>query len=244
MISDTKPLAGAPVVENFADVTLTVASIHGKTFRFATSVRRDPIQRAHRDGEFYEATELELIKSVFPLGGVFVDIGANVGNHSLFVAGFLSPSLVVPFEPNTEANRLLRANVALNDFHRVFDLSQLGVGLSDMDAEGFAMQERTRNLGAAKMLEGQGDIPVRRGDDMLRDLSPDFIKIDVEGMELGVLRGLTETLNRARPWMLVEVDDENASDFHDWTEQHGYQVEHRVRRYKMNENFLLKPAEN
>jgi Met-10+ like-protein len=53
-------------------------------------------------GVFYEREELEIIATHFK-GGTFVDIGANVGNHSIFAAKFLGASKVIAFEPNPTA---------------------------------------------------------------------------------------------------------------------------------------------
>lgn len=230
---------GRPI--GFPNVELTACRINGRDMRFATDRQRDPVQRCHRQGKFYEDEELAVLKSVFPLGGTFVDIGANVGNHSLFIASFLSPARVIPFEPNPIAYKLLLANICLNGLQDMFDLSNLGIGLSDVDASGYAMEKRGRNLGAAKMLPDSGDIMVERGDTRLAKVTPDLIKIDVEGMEMQVLGGLEETVARARPWLFVEVDDSNADAFAAWAEAHAYTVEFTLRRYQINQNYLLKP---
>ena len=160
---------------------LTHVRIGEQKVIFCTDMENDPIQRNHRRGQFYEGKELNGLKEVFPKGGTFVDIGANVGNHSLFAAMFLGAGKVVPFEPNPRAYRLLINNVLVNGLEQVFDLSKLGVGLSDMQEGGFAMEKRARNLGGAKMLPGEGKLQVFKGDTLLEGIEPAMIKIDVEG---------------------------------------------------------------
>lgn len=226
----------------FENIDMVACTIAGRPFRFAVDMERDPIQRHHRTGQLFEARELGLIKRVMPLGGTYVDIGANVGNHSLYVAAFLSPAKVIPFEPNVAAYKLLLANVAMNGFGSVFDLSWLGLGLSDKPGEGFAMEQRTRNLGASRMLPGGGDLRVVAGDEALAGESPDFIKIDVESMELQVLNGLEATVKRCGPWMLIEVDNHNDDAFHDWRKRADYVVETEVKRYETSTNYLVRPA--
>ncbi|TBX24735.1 methyltransferase [Roseovarius sp. JS7-11] len=226
----------------FEGIDVVACTIAGRPFRFAVDMERDPIQRHHRTGLLYEGRELSLIKRVMPLGGTYVDIGANVGNHSLYVAAFLSPAKVIPFEPNVAAYKLLLANVAMNGFGGVFDLSWLGLGLSDKPGDGFAMEQRTRNLGASRMLPGQGDLRVVAGDDALAAESPDFIKIDVESMELQVLTGLEATVKRCGPWMLIEVDKHNDEGFHGWRQRADYVVETEVQRYETSTNYLVRPA--
>ncbi len=229
--------AGQPVV--FPGVSFVRSQIHGRPMLFVTDMENDPIQRGQREGRFYEGLELELIKRVFPFGGTFVDIGANVGNHGLYAAAFLQAGRVIPFEPNPRAYRLLIANVLANGLEQRFDLSQLGCGLSDRMAAGFAMEKKGRNLGSARMIEGGGAITTRRGDAALEGITPDFIKIDVEGMEMAVLRGLEGLFARCAPAMLIEVDDRNAADFAEWLAASGYRIEARHRRYRGEENFLL-----
>lgn len=226
----------------FQGIDVVACTIAGRPFRFAVDMERDPIQRHHRTGQLYEGRELGLIKRVMPLGGTYVDIGANVGNHALYVAAFLSPIKVIPFEPNVAAYKLLLANVAMNGFGGVFDLSWLGLGLSDKPGEGFAMERRTRNLGASRMLPGQGELRVVTGDEALAGENPDFIKIDVESMELQVLNGLDATLKRCGPWMLIEVDKHNDKGFHDWLNRAEYVVDTEVKRYETSTNYLVRPA--
>lgn len=231
---------GRPWIVEGVDVVFT--RIEGRDFRFVTSHDRDPIQRKWRKGVFYEPKELDAIRAHFPPGGTFVDIGANVGNHSLFVAGFMAPEKIIPFEPNPQAYRLLMANVAMNGFQDVFDLSHIGVGLSDTPAEGYAMVFQPRNLGGSKMRrDEEGGLEVVMGDEALAGVDPDMIKVDVEGMEMQVLRGLEATIARARPVLLLEIDDGNLEDFRTWIAPFDYEVVEEVRRYQNNTNFVLVP---
>lgn len=230
-------------VVSVPDVELTFCTIHGRPVRFATDLQRDPIQRNHRAGRFYEQPELDSLRHFVPAGATFVDIGANVGNHSLYAGLFLAAAKVIPFEPNPLAYRLLMTNVLLNGLESIVSFDHIGLGLSDHEASGFGMEARNFNLGAAKMLEGEGEIELSTGDIRLADESPDFIKIDVEGMEMGVLRGLRETVARAKPNMLIEVDEENYDAFDAWVEEVGYTKVETFQRYRNNKNFLIQPQD-
>ncbi|MCP5038651.1 MAG: FkbM family methyltransferase [Rhodobacteraceae bacterium] len=230
---------GRPVHSH--NLSLTHARIKDQKVIFCTDMENDPIQRNHRRGAFYEGKELGGLQEYFPKGGTFVDIGANVGNHALFAALFLGAGKVVVFEPNPLAYRLLIQNVLVNGLEQVFDLTKLGVGLSDAEEGGFAMEKRDRNLGGAKMLPDSGKLQVFRGDTLLEDVDPAMIKIDVEGMEMEVLDGLSNVLERAHPILLVEVDNENEDLFMEWVGQNGYEVTETVQRYRLNKNHLLMP---
>lgn len=225
------------------DVTIIHTLIDETRVSFCVDMENDPIQRNHRRGQFYEQKELNDLKGLFPEGGTFVDIGANVGNHSLFAALILKAGRVVPVEPNLLAFRLLINNVLINRLEGVFDLTKLGVGLSDKTEDGYAMQARERNLGAARMLPGEGNLTVVPGDTLLTDETPDMIKIDVEGMEMMALAGLEATITTHKPILLVEVDNENENAFFAWAAAHDYVVEKTVQRYRLNKNHLLLPKE-
>ena len=172
-----------------------------------------------------------------------IDIGANIGNHGLFAAAFLSAARVIPFEPNPKALKLLLANISANGLVAKYDLSHLGKGLGAAPSAGFGMEARDRNLGAAKMLPDEGDIEITTGDLALEGDQPDFIKIDVEGMEIDVLSGLTETISRTRPNLCVEVNDENSGAMAAWIKANAYRQVDEYRRYRRSENVFLCPAE-
>jgi len=227
----------------FPEVSLYTSEIHGQRMVFAVDMQRDPIQRSHREGRFYEEEELAVIKSLFPLGGTFVDIGSNVGNHGLYAAVFLSAARVIPFEPNPKALKLLLANISANGLATKYDMSHLGKGLGAEPRVGFGMELRDRNLGAAKMLPGEGDIEITTGDLALKNDHPDFIKIDVEGMEIQVLSGLQDTISRCQPALLVEVDQENDDAFHTLIARMGYGICDTLQRYKTNKNYVIKPIQ-
>ncbi len=227
-----RPVASVPL-------ELIHASPLGLPVTFCVNMENDPIQRKHRAGEFYEQQELSVLSAIFPTGGTFVDIGANIGNHSLFAALHLKATKVIPFEPNPLAYELLIQNVLVNRLRDVVSLDFIGYGASDVARGGFGMQKRDRNLGAAKMRAGEGDVEVVRADDALADVTPDFIKIDVEGMEMQALQGLSGVLARCHPVMLVEVDQENYDAFDQWVAAQDYRELLVHQRYQTNKNFII-----
>ena len=217
------------------------AQIDGQGVFFCVRNPDDRIQRKHSRGKFYEPEELALIAAHFPKGGVFCDVGANVGNHSLYALLFLEAAQAVVFEPNPDAYTLLLANLALNRVADRADLSHLGCGLSDMAAEGMVLDLRDNNLGATRLVVGNGGIPVRTGDAMLAGRRVDFIKMDVEGMEMQALRGLEATIDACKPAIFLELEHTNRPDFLEWIAARGYRLAHEGRRFRMNQNLLILP---
>jgi FkbM family methyltransferase len=235
-------LAGEGIVW-FRDVDVTAGRFQGQRVLFATDKTHDPIQRAHRNGTFYEAEDLALIAPHVPQGSTFVDIGANVGNHTVYAAMILGVARVIPVEPNPLALRLLMLNVMMNGLEDRVSDKGYGLGLAAQAGSGFGMEPRRKNLGAARMLAGEGDISVTTGDALLQGETPGFIKIDVEGMEMDALAGLSETIDRVRPPMFIEVHTTNDAAFADWLAAKSYRVLETVKRYPNNTNYLVMPAD-
>src|SRR5271155_1215235 len=143
-----------------------------------------------------------------------LDIGANIGNHSLFFADRFAR--VIAAEPNPIFCLALRATIALNGLTNV-ELFECGFG---SEAGRFAYrQASSANLGASQfIIAGESaaakDCPqleIRIGDEVVESLDISrlgLIKIDVEGLELAVLKGLPRTLSRHDPVVMFEAPPE------------------------------------
>lgn len=208
----------------------------GALVRFFAADPDDIIQSCHVRGEFYEREELAMIERHFP-GGVYLDVGANVGNHLIYVAKFCAPEALIAVEPNVTALKFLEINLALNHI----DATVVSLGLSDAPGRAEARWP-THNLGGARMFaEPEGTVRLVAGDDLFADRKIDFMKIDVETLELAVLSGLAKTIAANRPPIFVEVDDANREAMDAWIAANRYSVTEKRRRYADNENLLLAP---
>lgn len=215
--------------------------VHGHEILFSVENPNDVIQSEHLAGRFYEPEELAIIARHFPVGGRFCDIGANIGNHSLYVAKFLHAESIVLFEPNPAAIALLECNLFLNGIQDLCDRRYLGVGLSDSPQDGVAMRTPKRNLGGARVIEGGGEISLITGDEALDGQVFDLVKIDVEGMELAVLAGMSGVIDKTRPKIFIEVDLVNHEDFLTWCKRCRYEIAEQFQRYPQNINYLVVP---
>ncbi len=210
--------------------------------RMLVTNERDIIQKEHALGRFYEREELALIAQHFT-GGSYVDIGANVGNHAVYIGALLGAERMHLFEPNPQAFRMLEVNIALNNLTAISSLNLLG--LSDA-AGSSAMVHMTNNLGAARLDSGEGEgdnVTLVRGDDVLEGEAVDFIKIDVEGHELEVLSGLEGVLRDQRPKLFVEVEDCNCEAVSALMTDDGYREAETMQRYPGRSNYLYVPSE-
>ena len=141
-------------------------------------------------------------------GGTVVDIGANRGQFTLAAASIVGPEgRVVSFEPNPAQAAVLKRDLERN---AIGNVTVHEAGLSDEPAR-MTLCVPNINSGGASFggfaSEGQAidDIPVLVGDQLLAGVRPDFIKIDVEGFELRVLKGLQRTITASQPLILTEV---------------------------------------
>jgi FkbM family methyltransferase len=177
----------------------------GREFNFLLNSEIDHIQNVIRSGQFYEIEELELLVEFAGNPKRILDVGANIGNHSIYFAHRFNPDLIIPVEPNPVVVPLLRANAGLN-WHRSFDLSVVGYGFSDRSATGVASTLSEANLGGTKLqVDEGGSIPIIAADVALPGMVFDLIKIDVEGMEREVVSGMSAILARSRAVVFIEV---------------------------------------
>lgn len=181
--------------------------------RFAGDLASMIEWQVHFFGAYEPAVLAFLRDSLMALGrgdGVAADIGANVGQHSIVMSRHAAH--VHAFEPWPTALESLRRNLALNALDNV-TVHPFGIGLEDGTLDYYP--PRGDNLGGGTFVKGTnnlhapgGRLPVRKADAVFGGLDRlDVVKIDVEGAEVDVLLGLSETLKRLRPVLVVEALD-------------------------------------
>lgn len=175
--------------------------------------RAVPSQFARLDMVLFRHDEglLTQLTRGLPSKGVFWDVGANVGYFSAYVARFLEPSRVVAFEPNAELVQSALATLA----GRYPSVEVLGVALGSEVCERNLFAGQATQYGSLSreyvLATSAGSfvstkcVPVITGDQLLHEefAAPDVVKIDVEGFELHVLRGMQELLDRDRRIELI-----------------------------------------
>jgi FkbM family methyltransferase len=152
-------------------------------------------------------------------GMTFVDVGAHYGYFTLLASRLVRPGgEVVAFEPSRHTGQLLRDNVG---------------GLRNVTVEGCAVHERQGRLSLTDfgpfdsalntvlsdarvpssdrtgLRPSAYSVPTVSLDEYLteRGLAPDVVKLDAEGAELAILRGMRRTLRTARPIVVMETGD-------------------------------------
>ncbi|MEZ5942742.1 MAG: FkbM family methyltransferase [Planctomycetaceae bacterium] len=172
----------------------------------------DHIERHLRTEGIWDRPVSDVLRAVLKPGSQFLDIGANIGYFTLMGSKLVGDDgLVVAIEPSTRALRKLTANLHRNRCGNVLLLS-LGAGVTPERVRLTLATEN--NIGGSAILANGSTgayehIPVVPLGPLLRqlDVSPDLIKIDVEGFELFALRGVFADSD-FRPAVVCEVTSE------------------------------------
>jgi FkbM family methyltransferase len=166
-----------------------------------------------RYGEYSEG-EAQLYRKLIKPGDTVVEVGANIGALTLALADIVgSEGKVIAFEPQPENFALLVQNTKDNAFEGIVTAYSIGAGCAVSTARIPALTEvANHNYGGVEIGTGMLGVSVQPLDSRLTEVSPDFIKIDVEGMEADVLRGAIETIKKHRPLLYIENDRKDKSD--------------------------------
>ena len=157
-------------------------------------------------GEFSEL-EAQFFSNLVKPGMVVVEVGANIGAHTVHLAKLVgTKGMVVAFEPQRVVFQMLCANLALNDVKNT-DAKCLAVGAAPGEITVPRVDYRKEgNFGGISLGEDEGDVVEMVALDDLMLPACHVIKIDVEGMEKQVLDGARQTITRFRPYLYVEND--------------------------------------
>ncbi|WP_312257458.1 FkbM family methyltransferase [Stutzerimonas nitrititolerans] len=229
----------------FEGKTVSGFFLNNVKISFLVNNPKDVIQWCHYHGGFYEQDELKDISLVIPTRANILDIGSNVGNHLVYFIKFCRNVQVTPFEVNPSALEMLKSNIALNAVGNQVNDKYLGIALGQFEGhvELINGDKIANNLGAASFSvsnDPQG-LVMRPLDSLNLEFKPDFMKIDVEGMEIAVLLGAEKTILDARPPLYVEVAPQNRAEFKKVLKEWGYTIERTHQRHKGVVNYLCVP---
>ena len=160
-----------------------------------------------RYGEFSPG-ESELFRKILQPDMLVVEIGANIGAHTVELSQLVGVrGTVVAFEPQRVVFQTLCANIALNNCANVYTYqSAVGDHVGTIKVP-FLPPDQFNNFGGLSLrgTEAGDDVPLTTLD-ALNLPTCHLLKIDVEGMEVEVLRGAADTIARCRPVIYAEDD--------------------------------------
>lgn len=182
--------------------------------------------------DYYERNTLEKVFGLYQNGilrevvsrGTILDIGANIGNHTLYFCNECNAKKIYCFEPIEQIFSILERNISLNHLEDRVELRQIGVG--EREERAASVGYSIYNIGGSHLEENvSGDICIKRLDDLKIEGNVVFIKIDVEGMEYSVLKGGMELIKNNKPYIMVESFENKVDEIKRLLSNIGYTYE-------------------
>ena len=169
-----------------------------------------------KKGKFYENNMLEYIQRNYS-GGVFVDCGACIGNHTLFFAAFCKPVRVIAIEPDVNNAKHIEKNVSINKFKHV---QVINAAVSDYNGRG-AMEKFGKGEGHQKLVWGDSVDVITLDSLELQNVT--LIKLDVEWSEPQALVGAHNILSAQHAALFVEANTKSEQQqIKKYLKQFGY----------------------
>jgi len=195
------------------EVAMNMEAFNG---RFMAGTRTDLFRTIAVTGE-YEPELAKICKTYLRPDRDAIDIGANIGLYTVMMARHLRGRKVVAMEPTPNALARLRRNLQTNGVQEQV-IVFAGVA-ADKDGraeiktivgkEEYSSMGELTHAAVAGLRHEVLDVPATTIDTLASEHALDvgFIKIDVEGMEHVVLRGMENVLKKHRPVILAELSD-------------------------------------
>lgn len=202
---------------NSDPVALSIEGLQTALHMYVHGAQDKHVSRKIREHRIWEPFETSLIMSRLKTGGIFVDVGANIGYFTIIAASLVGKQgHVYAFEPDPENYRLLQKNCAYNFLQS--NVHAVRGGLCNRDCAGHLYLSED-NLGdhqiyASAGVREQVDIALYQGADYLRRQlehdqfeTIDLIKVDTQGSEFEVMLGLMPLLQElpVKPAILIEL---------------------------------------
>ncbi|MBG6218719.1 FkbM family methyltransferase [Arthrobacter sp. CAN_A6] len=161
-----------------------------------------------KTGTFYELDFLQFMRRLLEPNSLVVDVGANIGNHTLFFSRICS-CRVVSYEPLESTALLLKRNVELNFTDGTVSVRVAALG--EVNGKASVSSFTSANVGGARLCaDPEGSMILSTLDAEWFESPVAYLKIDAEGMDLAVLRGAMNLVDKDRPLISCEASDDAA----------------------------------
>jgi FkbM family methyltransferase len=241
---DGIPLSTQALARGLLDGRETV-EVRGRSrsWRFPFVATNFSVALPQMSGAFYEHSALESLRSLVRPGDTVVDVGANIGNHTVYFAGEAG-CRVLPFECNPKMAAHLRATIEMNALSDLVDLSHLGKAVSSFEGT-IPFRFVRDDYSFITELEDDGTTltPCLTLDSLGLEQCA-LVKIDVDGGEPWVLEGARNVLARLRPVFSIEVMNFNNRQILNLFEIYGYDILMEDSRHEIYSDFVFVPRES
>lgn len=205
--------------------TQSIEQIRSRYGEFHVLAAEDLISDSLRQYGEWAQCEIDLLRSFISPGDTVVDAGAYIGTHSRAFSEQVGESgEVFAFEPDPYSYAILLRNSHCAPLKNIRAVN-LGLGsTSEFRTLHIEEQQHNRASASAEGTQVADDIRIQiQPLDMIGISKVDFMKVDVEGMELQLLIGAETTILRDRPVIFLEaITLQGSHGFLLWAEGHGY----------------------
>ncbi len=213
---------------------------------------RDPIEREIFFNLSYEEEQIATLVEFSKKNkqDFFLDIGSNCGYYALFIAKTFPSTHVIAFEPIKKTYEKLVKNIHLNNLKK--QIQTFNFGLSDTNDEvqmrtlikkgfiqsgGFTVNDKNRELKTNETLL-KADLKI--GDEAIKYINKKLlIKIDVEGHEINVLKGLSRLINNNKIYMQIEIFHENKENIFNFLKKNDFKFIKNINGNRKNDYFFV-----
>lgn len=207
--------------------------------KFYLPILNDFIQSIiYENNSFYELGMLEDVRKRIGENKIIIDIGANIGNHSVFFSKVCKAKKVYSFEPQKNIFEILKKNIEINNLEKDVNIYNMGIGKEHNYVNIDVVNEE--NYGMSRIdLTSKGEVEINKLDNLILNEvdTVDMIKIDVEGMEIDVLEGSKEILKKYKPIIYIEAGtDEEFIEVSDYLQKYGYKP---IQRFNATPTYLF-----
>lgn len=194
----------------------------------------------HRYYYFYkshdERYEVNNLKKIINQDYLCWDIGANIGFYSFLLASIANNGQVFSFEPISKTYEYLQHGNKVNGFKHI-TLNNFALGSEKTSQKIFFNDENlcagTASFVGSEQLSDYEVVDIDTIDNVVGNIPvPDFIKIDVEGFQVQVIKGALNFFKQHSPMVMIEIDEDTDQWMEDYFIGMGYQF------YKFNKNSL------
>ena len=222
-----------------------IVTINGASF-WLPNAPRDLLQNDILiKNNFVEFNVLEDIDKHLNYDSVVLDIGANIGNHSIYWGKITKVRKIYAFEPVLSTYHILEKNVELNNLSNKIKIFNIGLG--DKTTYARINNFDPNNIGGTSLKEDKinGDMKIYALDDIddiKNEVKIDLIKIDVEGFEKHVLNGGRHTIMKHYPIVFIESfpGEDNYNYTYNFFKEIGYSEPIMVHHFHYLWTFLKK----
>ena len=198
------------IIENHLDRQSPTVKLYNTKYGELYLIENDVMTEVINSERSYEPHFYDLVQILLNSNDNVIDLGANIGLHSISMARLVPQGTVYSFEPQSLSSAQLHLNVIKNNIDniKIFNLAASNLTGIVCGMEFIDYSKNRSNIGNTKIADKNiGDLVMTLSlDDLpMRDIA--FVKIDVQGYEYLALQGMRNILMNHRPIIFLEIEE-------------------------------------